>query len=940
MIKKRNCCCFAAIMSCFCWLSAQKVLTGEVIDSQTGDPLISAFVELEGTTIGTTTDFDGSFQLSVDRDPPFNLVISYIGYDEMIYNVTSLDGPQKIMMGESTVVIEGVEIKGQRISDKQKATPLTVESLDLISIKETPAENFYDGLGTLKDVDLTAASLGFKIINTRGFNSTSPVRTLQLIDGVDNQSPGLNFSLGNFLGSSELDVLKVDIIQGATTAFYGPNAFNGVIYMQTKDPFFQKGLAAKVKVGERNLLGTDFRYAQALSNSEGQDWMAFKINFSYLQADDWEADNYDPVDGSDFGRDNPGGYDAVNTYGDEPRRGYTSNVRTRPGFGTVFRTGYNEVDLVDYNTENIKLSAAAHIRLQPKKEYESTELLLSGSYGGGTTVYQGDNRYSLRDINFYQYRAEIRKKDKFFWRTYFTQEDAGNSYDPYFTALQLQELAVADAGWIRNYRNAYDSDRLEALEGYPDFTFYRDNGIIDQFNGDVLEFLKDYPDLIQELHDDARLKADDKSPLIFGEDARFMPGTDEFQMAFDSITSTLAGSGGLGTRFFSESSLAHTQGEYTFEPILFENNTRVNELQFKAGASGRIFMPDSRGSILLDTMGRNIDTWEYGVYGGATYSFNENRIKLNVTARYDRHKNFAANFSPAASLVYNPSQNNYLRVSLSSAVRNPTLNDQYLNYNVGPAILKGNIDGIQDLLTIQSLRDFVNTRNNDTLVYFNVAPIQTEKVRTIEVGYRTTLFDALFVDAGYYFSRYQDFIGFELGADAFINPFINQVENVQIFRVSANAKDIVTTQGFSIGLSYFFKDKYQLRGNYSWNKLNTNTDDPIIPAFNTPEHKYNIGLSGRDLEINLGGAQIKGIGFNVNYKWIQGFQFEGSPQFTGFIPTYDLLDAQVNKLFPKINTTLKIGATNLLNNETFQTYGGPRIGRLAYISITYDWLNK
>jgi len=258
MMKKLNLLCALLILCAFgASLSGQSVITGEVIDKVTGDPLIGAYIEVSGTTTGTTTEYDGSFQLNVDQPAPFDLIVSYIGFDEQTYTVSDKSQPVKIAMGESSVVIEGVEIKGQRISDKQKASPLTVESLDLISIKETPAENFYDGLGTLKDVDLTAASLGFKIINTRGFNSTSPVRTLQLIDGVDNQSPGLNFSLGNFLGSSELDVLKVDIIQGATTAFYGPNAFNGVIFMQTKDPFFQKGLAAKIKVGERNLLGTD-----------------------------------------------------------------------------------------------------------------------------------------------------------------------------------------------------------------------------------------------------------------------------------------------------------------------------------------------------------------------------------------------------------------------------------------------------------------------------------------------------------------------------------------------------------------------------------------------------------------------------------------------------------------------------------------------------------
>jgi len=125
------------------------------------------------------------------------------------------------------------------------------------------------------------------------------------------------------------------------------------------------------------------------------------------------------------------------------------------------------------------------------------------------------------------------------------------------------------------------------------------------------------------------------------------------------------------------------------------------------------------------------------------------------------------------------------------------------------------------------------------------------------------------------------------------------------------------------------------KGNLSWNKLNTTTDDPIIPAFNTPEYKYNLSVSGRDLEI----GNIP-FGFNINYKWIKGFIFEGSPQFTGFIPPYDLVDAQINFPINSINTTFKIGASNILNTKNFQTYGGPRIGRMAYLSATYEWQKK
>ena len=135
-------------------------------------------------------------------------------------------------------------------------------------------------------------------------------------------------------------------------------------------------------------------------------------------------------------------------------------------------------------------------------------------------------------------------------------------------------------------------------------------------------------------------------------------------------------------------------------------------------------------------------------------------------------------------------------------------------------------------------------------------------------------------------------------------------------------------------MSYYLWNYFQLNGNYSWNRLNVEfDDDPIIPAFNTPEHKFNLGFGGR----NIQAGRLKGFGFNVNYKWVQGFLFEGSPQFTGLIPNYGLLNVQLNKSFPKANLTAKVGASNVLNNLHYEAYGGPLIGRLAYISFTYDF---
>jgi outer membrane cobalamin receptor len=378
--------------------------------------------------------------LNLDLSTNKTLLITYLGYKPLELEVSKNKSNIDVLLEENVVTSKAALVQSSRLTEKQKEAPLTVESMDLISIKQTSAANFYEGLGQLKGVDLTAASIGFKVINTRGFNSTSPVRSLQLIDGVDNQAPGLNFSLGNFLGSSEIDVQKVDLIVGASSAFFGPNAFNGVISMQTRNPFNSAGLTVMSKVGERGLFESAIRYARVYKNKNGIDKFAFKTNIFYMRAYDWEATNMAATPQSTVGINNPGGYDAVNRYGDEnfdPRGNNSSDKNGRvnyPGLGIWHRKGYEEKDLVDYNTKNLKLASALHYRINP-----STELIYAFNMGNGTTVYQGDNRYSLKDILFFQNRLEL-KGENWFVRAYSTHEDAGNSYDAVFTAQLLQDL--------------------------------------------------------------------------------------------------------------------------------------------------------------------------------------------------------------------------------------------------------------------------------------------------------------------------------------------------------------------------------------------------------------------------------------------------------------------------------------------------------------------
>jgi iron complex outermembrane receptor protein len=976
-------------------------ISGILLDKQNGEPLIGATVSVKGTTNGTVTDIDGKFELKITEKPPLTLAFSYIGYETQEIAINTPDELKRsfnIKMGGAENILKDVEIVDTRITQKQQENPLTIESMGLGAIKQTASSTFYEGLGALKGVDMTAASLGFVVINTRGFNSTSPVRSLQLLDGADNQAPGLNFSVGNFAGATEIDIQKVDLIVGASSPLYGPNAFNGVINLQTKNPFYYPGLTLFVKGAERNLFEGAFRYARVFKNKLGADKFAFKVNFSYLRANDWAANNLAAATDSWQPATNFGGYDAVNRYGDElpTRNSFNFNDflsrRNFPGLGQIFRTGYQEKDVLNYNVRNLKTNAALHYKITDK-----IEARVAYNFGTGTTVYQGDNRYSINGIMFHHLRAEIIQPDKFYIRAYTTMEDAGNSYDAVFTALKMQDAQKGIVQWMSDYQFFWNNGR--PAEGIPS-----PKGRVNQLLGDYSptidissapgfqnywfpntittdtsqwaairaqtiavydSVLNLYSDSLSAWHDLTRYYADTSTGT--GGKARLIPGTQEFEDSLKAITRRTTFEEG-GTRFFDRSKMFHVQGEYKFEPKL--KNREKPFMEILTGASFRMYFPDSRGTIFSDTIisyevrnvndgtlqsvsvneynalnkdsfevtnqvRKRITNWEVGMYLSANKRFEfgaakKHAIILTATVRVDKNQNFPFIATPAASVVWAYKNEHTVRFSFSSGIRNPTLQDQYLYYNVGRALLIGNLNGVDSLVTIDSYRDYLGSNPYDTtlLSYFSVPKVRPERVQSLELGYKGIIKNKVFVDGSAYVSWYQYFLGYKIGGRIRNQGGIYNLQ--QVYRVAANSYDRIMTYGVSVGLNYYFIKNYAFNANYSWNKLNLlGSTDPIIPAFNTPEHKFNIGFSGKDIQIK----NVKGFAFNVNYKWIQGFLFEGSPQFTGTIPSYMLLDAQISWEWQKIYTTFKFGGSNLISKLNYQTYGGPAVGRMLYGSI-------
>ncbi|MEJ6675528.1 MAG: carboxypeptidase-like regulatory domain-containing protein, partial [Polaribacter sp.] len=339
---------------------AQTTITGTVKDAKTGETLPGANIKVERKAVGSSTDFDGNFSLNVVDIPPFSIEISVLGYKTEKVEVTENNQNIDVVLTENETFLDEIVVSASRTPERIMESPVTIERLDARAIKNTSSPSFYDGLENLKGVDINSNSLTFKSVNTRGFATFANERFMQLVDGMDNAAPGLNFAVGNLLGISELDVKSVEVLPGASSALYGANAFNGIMFMRSKSAFDEQGVSFSLKsgitsqkaAGDNEFKDLNIRMAYAFSNK-----FAAKATLSYLKGTDWYATDYrDEIDGTSMSHASNVNYNGLNVYGDEVSTNINDVAAKVPGLPTslvdlvpsenVSRTGYKDVDFM------------------------------------------------------------------------------------------------------------------------------------------------------------------------------------------------------------------------------------------------------------------------------------------------------------------------------------------------------------------------------------------------------------------------------------------------------------------------------------------------------------------------------------------------------------------------------------------------------------------
>ncbi|KUJ59805.1 TonB-dependent receptor [Flavobacteriaceae bacterium CRH] len=839
------------------------------------------------------------------------LLISFTGFAQK-ENSKSKDSIKKEVLDE-------IVITASRRSENIMRSPISIEQLKSAEAKKMGAPSIYEALENVKGVQIITPSLGFKVINTRGFANSTNVRFAQLVDGIDNQAPHLGAPIANALGANDLDIDKIEIIPGTAAALYGMNAINGLANIQTKNPFEYQGVSIQQLTGVNHVGNVDrfspkmysqfnMRFAKAFNEK-----FAFKINASTTGGTDWVADDRTDlapnVNASTnlYGNDNPA-YDEVNGYGNESANRKTLNLDGKNY--VVARTGYRETDITDYDIKNYKADVGFYFR--PKK---GNELSLTYKTALINTIYQRSNRFRLDDYTLNQVAVDYHTPI-FQVKGYATSENTGNSYNLRSLAENMDRAYKSDDKWFADYTSAYK------------------NAIT---NGSA----------IADAHKIARTTSDQ---------GRFEPGTEAYEQKKNELTAI--NNWDIGAALRVKSTLVHAEGLLNWDKAFASFFEKI-DAKLLSGFDYRtyIIVPDGNYFINPKSDSENLTYQKTGGFTQVTKDLLDSKLRLGATIRVDKADYFEAKFTPQFTAVYSPKETINFRASYQNGYRFPSIFEGFSNVNSGGVKRVGGLrimsDGIfENSYTKASIDKFqaqvnsdVNTNGltqaqaiekNKSIIQKNpYTYLEPEFVKSFEFGFKGLALNRnLFIDVDFYYNSYKNFIAqveasIPNTTDPNLIPTSLYSRTTQSrYRLWTNSKSKIYNYGGSLGLKYCFDQTFSALTNLTYTKLDRTDDkDGLEDGFNTPEFNVNGTLIAENIWKNFGASATGRYQNNFDYV---------SFLVSGTVPAYWSMDAQINYNFQKPGVIAKLGGTNILNKTYTSILGGPSIGGLYYLSLTWE----
>ncbi|RYZ51754.1 MAG: TonB-dependent receptor [Sphingobacteriales bacterium] len=937
------------------------VLQGTVRNSITKELLPAVSITLKGTNEGTFTDERGEFRITTSQKLPITLIVSSIGFEEQEVSAASVGGALSIELVPGSTLGAEVVVSASRVAERILESPVSIERMGSAAVRAAAAPSFYQAMANFKGVDMTTSSLTFNTLSTRGFNGSGNLRFNQLVDGMDNQAPALNFAVGIILGPTELDIDNIELLQGASSALYGPGGMNGTLLMTSKSPFKYQGLSVQVKQG---IMHTDNRQRSA---SPYYDWafrygkkvgekFAFKIGGQFISAKDWQAS-----DSRNLARNNvlsevkPGdrqtdnNYDGINVYGDEASASMNSFAQVAvsqnlpavsAGIGQVLGAPptQQQLDQIFANPgayiPNIPQTAPLLAGIQQLQPFYLG--MRNNVFGGQLVSRTGYEERHLVDYDafslklnagaYYKITNNVEASLLAYWGTGTTVYTGADRYALKNFKLGQYRAEIRGKRWyVRAYttqENSGDSYTATTAAVAVNSSWKSNQNWFAQYTGN-------YGGARLQGATDAQAHAIARNAAETG---RLLPGTDAFNQAFDKAISTDIKDG--GARFADKSSLYHYEGQWDLSDY-----TKVVDVL--VGGNFRRYHLNSQGTIFVDTAGA-ININEYGGFIQLQKQLFEDVLKLTASGRYDKSMNFKGRFTPRVTASIKVATDNNIRLSFQTAYRFPSTQDQYINLNTPGSRLIGGLPSFQTyfdfinnpVYTAESIGAFrgsiaAGNPNPALLQQAQFRNLKPESVNSYELGYRGLVTRSFLVDAYVYYSEYKDFIGrVAVGRAATGGNIANPLAS-ENYSYPVNSDNSVKAIGWGLSLDYQLGGGFNARANVSGDQLR-DVPDGLITFFNTPKLRYNLGLGNE-------GIAKTNWGFNLVWRWQDKVNWQGTFG-TGSIDAYGTFDAQISHKFPKIRSIAKLGGSNLLNKYYISAFGNPMIGGVYYISFGYNLL--
>jgi len=946
-------------------------VSGTVKNASTSETIAAVSVTLKGDNAGTYTDDKGNFKFSVTKKAPYTLVFSSVGFTSKEVVVNGNTGSLSVSLTPAFVLGSDVVVSASRVPEKILESPVTIERISAANIRNAPAAGYYDILGTMKGVDVVAASMMFRSISTRGFNGSGNTRMNQLIDGMDNQAPGLNFSVASIVGLTELDVDNIELLPGASSALYGSGGMNGTVLINSKNPFKYQGLSFQIKQGVNHV--GNYERPQAPYKDYTVRWaskigdrFAYKVSAQYTEAQDWlpmNTSNYSRLTGNGNGGAIAGtrltdpNYDGINVYGDETtlnintgliapvKAGILAQLAGAYGAGASTVLAQLQGASAVYNTlakyGAFLGSSPATAGLVPyapflfgdaKGWYKDMNVSRTG-YAEQDIIDPTAKNTKVTGSIHYKVNDKTEASLSAYTGTGNTVYSGSDRYSLHDLKMSQFKFELKSKNWMfRAYKtiedagNSFNSTiatRLFNEAWKPSATWYQQyTGAYTQYRDAGLDYTA--------ANNAARVIADAGRPVG--------------HIGDNSLFQTLAGTpiSKGGGKFLDKSTLSVAEGTLNLTEML---NLNKYDIDWLVGGSAKMYTLNSQGTLFADTTGR-LYINESGAYSQISKKFFGDILKLSFSGRYDKNINFKGKFTPRFSAVVKLAEDNNIRLSYQSAYRFPSTQNQWINLLVGGGTrLMGGLPQLRDYYkfntnpayTLASVTAFGGSggANPSLLQQQKFGEFKPESMNSFEVGYKTLIAKKLLIDFYAYAGHYENFISgvTVLQSRNAANPSVYDVLDANkrvAYSISTNSTANVSTKGWGASMDYLLPNRFVFTSSIYTDEIG---DLPagFISYFNTPTWRANFGFSHPGLLMN------NRLGFNINIHYQDELMYEGT-FVTGQIPSFNTLDAVLTYRVPKIKSLVKIGGTNVMNKYYNTSYGSPAIGGLYYISFAYNVL--